>query len=49
MHINPSIINTYFLFAGVSKNADYAKNLAKLDKFLLVKFTEDSIVDPKGT
>ena len=27
----------------------YAENLAKLEKLVLVKFTNDSVVDPRGT
>jgi len=34
---------------GEVKNASYKENLTKLQKLVLVKFTRDSIVDPKGS
>jgi len=34
---------------GPKKNSSYKENLLKLENLVLVKFTEDSIVDPKGS
>lgn len=31
------------------RNPQYKENLMKLEKFVMVKFTEDTMVDPKGT
>lgn len=31
------------------RNATYKENLAKLDKFVMVKFEDDSMVDPRAT
>ncbi len=32
---------------GERKNATYAENLRKLEKFVMVKFEDDTVVDPK--
>ncbi len=31
------------------RNETYAENLRSLDKLVLVRFTEDTMVDPRGT
>jgi palmitoyl-protein thioesterase len=46
---NKSIFLAKYNNQGPDKNAAYKENLMKVEKFLLVKFSKDTMVDPKGS
>ncbi len=41
--------NFFFFFAIKAVNETYKKNLQLLEKFVMVKFLQDSVVDPVDT
>lgn len=48
-YVNKSIFLSKYNNQGPEKNTSYKQNLMSVEKFLLVKFSKDTMVDPKGS